>query len=229
VNRAEFDRFADEYQALHRRSIALSGESPEYFAEYKIVDLKRVVGERGAIGCFLDVGAGIGAAVPFFRKHFPAAQLICADVSLRSLAIGRARFADGAGFVAFDGFRLPFPEGAFDGVFASCVLHHVVRRDRAGLLAELRRVLKPDGLVVVHEHNPRNPLTVRAVRACAFDCNAELLGAAELRATLTAAGFRQLATEYRVFFPRPLRALRRLERALAWLPLGAQYFVRGRR
>jgi hypothetical protein len=30
---------------------------------------------------------------------------------------------------------------------------------------------------------------------------------------------------YRVFFPHALAALRPLERLLAWLPLGAQYYV----
>ena len=46
---------------------------------------------------------------------------------------------------------------------------------------------------------------------------------------LDAAGFRRLATEYRVFFPRALGWLRRLEPVLTGLPLGAQYFVSGRR
>jgi hypothetical protein len=30
---------------------------------------------------------------------------------------------------------------------------------------------------------------------------------------------------YRVFFPRALAALRPMENALSWLPLGAQYYV----
>ena len=44
MNRAEFDPFADEYQAMHRSNISASGEGPEYFAEYKMRDLAAVVG-----------------------------------------------------------------------------------------------------------------------------------------------------------------------------------------
>jgi ubiquinone/menaquinone biosynthesis C-methylase UbiE len=230
VNRADFDRFADEYRALHQRSISASGESPEYFAEYKIVDLKRIVG-AGDIdtGRFLDVGAGIGASVPYFRTHFPRAHLICIDVSMRSLRIGIERCAGNGSFVAFDGRRLPFDDAAFDCVFANCVFHHIAPADQRALLQDLRRVLKRDGHVVIYEHNPLNPLTLRAVNACEFDRNARLIRAGSLKATLAAAGFRQLETEYRVFFPRMLRGLRRFERSLAWLPLGAQYFVCGRK
>jgi len=35
MDRAEFDKFADEYYALHAANIAMTGESPEYFADYK--------------------------------------------------------------------------------------------------------------------------------------------------------------------------------------------------
>ena len=35
--KAEFDKFADEYRALHARNIRLSGEGPEYFAEHIFV------------------------------------------------------------------------------------------------------------------------------------------------------------------------------------------------
>ena len=40
------------------------------------------------------------------------------------------------------------------------------------------------------------------------------------------AGFVSVKTRYRVFFPHFLRALRSLEGALAWLPLGGQYYTR---
>jgi SAM-dependent methyltransferase len=182
VNRADFDRFADEYRALHQRSISASGESPEYFAEYKIVDLKRIVG-AGDIdtGRFLDVGAGIGASVPYFRTHFPRAHLICIDVSMRSLRIGIERCAGNGSFVAFDGRRLPFDDAAFDCVFANCVFHHIAPADQRALLQDLRRVLKRDGHVVIYEHNPLNPLTLRAVNACEFDRNARLIRAGASR------------------------------------------------
>lgn len=229
MDRAEFDKFADEYRSLHQANLAPSGEAPEYFAEYKIRDLARLLRARSpAPSRFLDFGAGIGTSVPFLRKYFPSAQLTCVDVSTRSLAIGMARFADDANFVAFDGTRLPFADAAFDCVFAGCVMHHVPPVEHGRVFAEFRRVLRPAGDLLVYEHNPRNPVTVRTVKACAFDDNAILVRAGTLAEALEAAGFRKPRIRYRVFFPRALRWLRPLEDSLGWLPLGAQYYALSR-
>ena len=125
MDHTEFDKFADEYKSLHQANIAPSGETPEYFAEYKIKDLKCLVGADPrciAGGRFLDFGAGVGTSrFPFFRKHFPSARITCVDVSLRSLEIGVARFRGHASFIAFDGIRFPFADATFDYVFAARV------------------------------------------------------------------------------------------------------------
>ena len=41
---AEFDRFADDYRSLHAANIRASGETPEFFAEYKVRDVARIGG-----------------------------------------------------------------------------------------------------------------------------------------------------------------------------------------
>jgi SAM-dependent methyltransferase len=225
VNPSEFDKFAQEYMDLHAASISASGERSEYFVEYKVRDLRdlcHVDGSVGSIRRILDFGAGIGTSVSHFGLHFPDAGLTCVDVSLKSLRIGSERFPD-VGFVAFNGRRLPFPDAAFDCVFAACVFHHIDATLHVSLFAELRRVLRPGGLIAIFEHNPLNPLTVRAVNTCPFDEKAILIGAGTLRRRLQAAGFARPATRYRIFFPRALRLLRPLEQWLTWLPLGAQY------
>jgi ubiquinone/menaquinone biosynthesis C-methylase UbiE len=228
MQRAEFDKFALEYRSLHEANVALSGEKPEYFAEYKIKDLKRIICKFAPStrnGRILDLGSGVGNSVPFFRRHLPQALLTCADVSVASLEIGAARFGDDASFVAFDGKCLPFADGTFECAFAACVFHHIPQHDHIALLLELRRVLKHSGLLMVFEHNPWNPLTVNAVNTCPFDENAVLIRPSRLRKSFHAAGFRQVLVRYRVFFPRALRLLRALESWMTWLPLGAQYYV----
>jgi len=80
---------------------------------------------------------------------------------------------------------------------------------------------------MVYEHNPFNPLTVRAVNTCPLDENAILIKAAEMGSRLVSAGFKQVDYNYRVFFPSALKRLRGLEDKIRWLPLGAQYFVVG--
>ena len=87
-------------------------------------------------------------------------------------------------------------------------------------------MLRPGGSLFVFEHNPFNPLTVRVVNTCPFDANAHLIRGSLMKRRLLGAGFASAKIRYRVFFPHFLRWLRPLEGALAWLPLGGQYYAR---
>jgi SAM-dependent methyltransferase len=234
MQQAEFDKFADEYRATHQRNIRLSGEAPEYFAEYKIRDVAATLsgGEAPASERELDIldfGAGVGTSVPFFQTYFPKARLTCIDVSKKSLAVGTERFRGRATFTHFDGNAIPLAENSFDVVFAACVFHHIEHRLHIGLFREIHRVLRPAGAFFVFEHNPLNPLTVYTVRTCAFDANARLIGGGAMRRRLAEAGFADPKLRYRIFFPHALARLRWMEDHLTAVPLGAQYFVMARK
>jgi ubiquinone/menaquinone biosynthesis C-methylase UbiE len=227
---SEFDKFADEYKSLHADNVRASGETPAYFARYKVQDVAQVLrGQAQQALRILDFGAGVGTSAPYFREFFPYAQLTCLDVSRKSLELGLRQFSGEADFVAFDGKTIPFPDNSFDLTFAACVFHHIEHAQHPALLSELRRVLRPNGYAVIFEHNPLNPLTMHAVNTCPFDEHAVLIRASQLVRTLEQAGFRQLERRYRIFFPKALRSLRFLEPYLTWLPLGAQYCVFGRK
>lgn len=233
MDEAEFDKFAAEYRAMHAANIKVSGEDPEYFAEYKVVDLAAELARSQAGAnlkpAVLDFGAGIGYSVPFFRKHLPEARITCLDVSRKSLDLGAAEYGGLAEFKHFDGARIPYEAGVFDVALASCVFHHIPHGEHVALLGEIRRVLKPGGLLLVFEHNPLNPLTLHAVNTCEFDEHAELILASTMRRRARAAGFAAADVRYRIFFPHALRGLRPVEPMLTWLPFGAQYYVRARK
>ena len=76
-----------------------------------------------------------------FRSLEPNVRWTGADLE-RSPEVDQRTRAD-ADFVTFDGERLPFPDASFDLVYCKQVLEHV-RRPRP-LLAEVARVLRPDG------------------------------------------------------------------------------------
>ncbi|MDR5835831.1 class I SAM-dependent methyltransferase [Caballeronia sp. LZ034LL] len=226
MDKAEFDSFADEYLALHTKNISASGEGPAFFAEYKIRDIAEEMARRNAVPArMLDFGAGVGTSVPWVRQYLPAAQLTCADVSERSLELAKSRFADDARFVHFDGRTLPFEPGEFDLAYAMCVFHHIDHAEHVSLLRELHRVVGARGTLVIFEHNPYNPLTVRAVNTCEFDVNARLITASKMQRACRDAGFTDVQVRYRIFFPHALAALRPLEKYLTHVPLGAQYAV----
>jgi ubiquinone/menaquinone biosynthesis C-methylase UbiE len=230
MDEAEFDKFADEYRDLHAANIKMSGEKPEYFAEYKIIDIAAELrSEQQAARKALDFGAGVGYSVPFFARHMPGTRVTCLDVSRKSLDFGAARHGEAAEFRYFDGRQIPYPDGTFDVALASCVFHHIPHDQHVALLAEICRVLTPGGRLFVFEHNPLNPLTRHAVNTCAFDEHAELVLAPTMRRRTLDAGFAAARVRYRIFFPHVLRGLRPLEARLTWLPLGAQYYVAARK
>lgn len=220
---AEFDQLADGYRDLHQANVAITGEAPEYFAEYKIADLADLVQRRSSPAHdILDFGSGIGNSIPWFRQYFPQARLSCADVSPRSIDMARERFPGPERHVLVH-TRIPLAAASQDIVFSACVFHHIPHEDHLRWLCELRRLVRPGGLLVVYEHNPANPLTVHAVRTCPLDANARLVRPAQLCCRAAQAGWRGSRVDYKLFFPHALRLLRPLESRLEWLPLGAQY------
>lgn len=222
MQESEFDRFADEYRALHAANTRAAGEDPDFFAAYKVADVAARAPQARRI---LDFGCGVGNAVPWFRTYLPDAALTALDISRRSLEVAESRFPGQATFVPFDGRRLPFPDASFDVVFTACVFHHIAAEDHHPLLSEIRRCLVPGGRFVLFEHNPWNPLTVRAVDTCPFDEGAVLIPAPEMRRRIEAAGFVAPQRRFRLFFPGALRTLRPLERWLTAVPVGAQYSI----
>jgi SAM-dependent methyltransferase len=228
VERAEFDKFADEYLAVHTENLRLTGEEPEYFARYKTEELRRLwtATRRREPRAILDFGSGIGASLPHLARAFPAAALTALDVSERSLAISASRFPDLAQRVRYEGHGdLPLAASAYDLIFAACVFHHIDKPSQTDLLERLHALLAPGGALVIFEHNPINPVTRYIVASCPFDENAVLIPAPLLKSQLQSAGFSRVGVRFTGFFPRALAALRPLEPWLNKAPFGAQYYA----
>lgn len=220
----EFDLLADQYAELHKKNIAISGENPDYFSEYKIRDLAKYSSlERMSIGRILDFGCGIGNSIPYFRKYYSNSELGFSDVSSKSIAVAKSRFPGKEHFFHIIDGVLPIADSTQDIVFSACVFHHISHDLHVDCLKEIHRVTKDGGMLAIYEHNPFNPLTVHAVNTCPLDINAQLIKADALKKTVAEAGWRNIRIDYKLFFPGFLRFLRPLENKLEWLPLGAQY------
>jgi SAM-dependent methyltransferase len=222
----EFERYGETYEQAVDSAIAFAGQEHDFYIEAKARRLRELAGRLLGPGPVraLDVGCGIGLV----DRHLSSAfELHGVDVS--PAMVERARAANPqVEYAVSEERRLPHADGRFDLAFAVCVLHHVDVADRLPLLREMRRVVRPGGLVAVFEHNPWNPLTRRVVRACAFDESVELIPRRELASLLRRAGLEALKGEYLLFFPWRARLLQATERALIRVPLGAQYVVAGR-
>ncbi|MFO7178026.1 MAG: class I SAM-dependent methyltransferase [Pseudomonadota bacterium] len=217
----KFDRYARDYTALHEESVRASGETSDYFADYKLGCLLRLALPKNRP--ILDYGCGIGMLTARLATAFDDVHAY--DPSGESLSIARAATPN----ATFWDDAASIPEGHFGMVVLACVLHHVPPDERVGLLSSIRAKLAPGGRLVIFEHNPWNPLTRRAVAACPFDDDAVLLWPRELRSLLKTVGYARVRQDYIVFFPRPLAALRPLEPLLKHVFLGAQTMTVGER
>jgi demethylmenaquinone methyltransferase / 2-methoxy-6-polyprenyl-1,4-benzoquinol methylase len=94
----------------------------------------------------LDVAAGTGTSSSPFAAA--GAEVVPCDFSLGMLGVGKRR-QPALPFVAGDALRLPFADGSFDAVTISFGLRNV--SDTAGTLAELARVTRSGGRLVVCE------------------------------------------------------------------------------
>jgi SAM-dependent methyltransferase len=138
----DYDSFAEAYTAESD-----AGIQNAYYERPAILALAgEVTGRR-----ILDAGCGAGPLFEALRDR--GAILTGFDASPGMIAVARRRLGDGADLQVADlSSPLPFPDGAFDDVIASLVLHYL--EDWGPVLAEFRRVLKPGGRVIVAVDHP---------------------------------------------------------------------------
>ena len=222
-----FDSYGKTYGATVQSSIDFSGLQHDFFLRAKADFLRALIARQlpsMTKPAILDVGCGVGSLHPFL--HDIAGSLNGIDVSEASLAQARVNNPQ-VNYQIFDGRFIPYHEASFDLAIAVCVLHHVAPNQWLEFTREMRRVVRPGGLVCIIEHNPLNPLTRLAVMRCAFDKDAILLGARQTRRLLVQNGLREVGVQYFLLLPSTASPARAIETAVGRLPLGAQYAAWG--
>jgi demethylmenaquinone methyltransferase / 2-methoxy-6-polyprenyl-1,4-benzoquinol methylase len=148
---AMFDKVADRYDLLND---ALSLGQDRHWRRV----VARAVGARAG-ELVLDLAAGTGTSSRAFTRA--GARCVACDFSLGMLRVGARDPAPLVRFVAGDALDLPFADGAFDAVTISFGLRNVA--DPAAALAELRRVTRPGGRLVVCEFSHLRPPALNAL------------------------------------------------------------------
>ncbi len=112
----------------------------------------------------LDFGCGTGTLSLMVKARHPLATVVGVDVDRDVLALARdksARAGLDVRWDLYDGARLPYPDGDFDRVLTSLVVHHIA--DKSPVLRELLRVLRPGGELHVLDIGPPRSAYARAV------------------------------------------------------------------
>jgi SAM-dependent methyltransferase len=101
----------------------------------------------------LDLCTGTALVPAVVAAERPEALVVGLDISPEMLAAGQAKLAargiTNAPLVRADAGALPFADGSIDAVTVSFGLHELPRSVRRHALAEVRRVLRPGGSLIV--------------------------------------------------------------------------------
>jgi SAM-dependent methyltransferase len=142
VPKTDYDEFAEAYSADNETNL-LNGhyERPAMLSPAGDVDGRRI----------LDVGCGSGPLSAALRDK--GAIVSGFDLSAAMIELARKRLGADADLTVGDLAKpLPYADAAFDDVLASLVLHYL--EDWTEPLAELRRVLKPGGRLILSVNHP---------------------------------------------------------------------------
>ncbi len=100
----------------------------------------------------VDLGCGSGVFTDRLQAH--GYQATGVDLSPKLIEIAREKYP-AIEFLEGDIEALPFPDGHFDGVLLSGVLHHFL--DISRCVAEVKRILRPGGKYMAFDPNRMNP------------------------------------------------------------------------
>lgn len=142
-----FDSVASRYDIMND---LMSGGMHRLWKRYTVQHANVRPGQA-----ILDLAGGTGDLTrEFARGVGPSGRVVLADINAAMLEHGRRRLVDAgiAGNVEFaqvDAESLPFADNTFDRVAIAFGLRNVTHKDTA--LAEMHRVLKPGGKVLILE------------------------------------------------------------------------------
>ncbi|XVV01351.1 class I SAM-dependent methyltransferase [Actinosynnema sp. CA-248983] len=138
----DYDGFGEAY--------AVENESSLVNAYYTLPAMVNLAGDVAGRR-ILDAGCGSGPLFGALRER--GAVVSGFDASTTMVEVARRRLGVDADLRVADlGRPLPYGDGEFDDVVAALVLHYL--EDWTGPLAELRRVLRPGGRLILAVNHP---------------------------------------------------------------------------
>ncbi len=126
--------------------------------ERRVIVRDLVMREIGPGARILDVGCGTGSDLRWWQDAgWPREQLAGCDILLNRVAVAKKLCPETEIRLA-NGWSLPFEDGGFDVATAATVFSSI--RDpklRRSIFAEMNRVVRPDGLIVIYDFRVRKP------------------------------------------------------------------------
>jgi SAM-dependent methyltransferase len=207
---SHFDAIATVYDE------SLPAHVVEHYLRKRVAFLSAVSpGGRG--GRALDIGCGTGVLAQRLAER--GYTVTGVDPSEGMLEVMR-RQSPQTTAVRASGTELPFEDDSYDLVYTVATLHHIADPGAvAAALAEMVRVTRPGGRIVIWDHNPRNPYWSLLMARVPQDTGEErLVGEREVMDGLMAGGAVILSAQQLGLVPdfTPARMVRPAAAAERW-------------
>ncbi|MCP2339776.1 class I SAM-dependent methyltransferase [Actinomadura rupiterrae] len=111
----------------------------------------------------LDVGCGTGYLTRILSTVVGDGEVVGLDPSEPMVEYARRRAPANCTYVVAGGRETGLPDGSFDVVVSSLAVHHMPVDDRAPAFAEMFRVLRPGGTLLIAEFRPPSNRLVAAL------------------------------------------------------------------
>jgi len=102
----------------------------------------------------LDVGSSSGYLAARLAAVDPSVRVTGVDPSAPAIAYARRRARAGMTFTVGVAQRLDLPDTSFDVVTCTLAMHHIPRRQRPAVFAEMHRVTRPGGRLLLADLAP---------------------------------------------------------------------------
>lgn len=217
-NKIDFNNYSKNYNELLQTQHKKFGDIA-YYSEYKVNIIKSLRNTNKELK-ILEFGCGIGRNLPYLKDSFSNSSIYAYDISEDSLALAKKENP----YVNFVS-NLENYENFFDIILIAGVYHHIEPSQRDSVTKQLYKILNKNGFIIIFEHNPYNPITMKIVNTCEFDKDAVVIKKNELCNLFLKHKFTCQKSDYTLFFPPKLKKLNFLEKYFKWCPLGGQYYI----
>jgi SAM-dependent methyltransferase len=139
--------YRESYRELYARFFASGSGKTEFGSRDHFLEMMRpwLAGRT-----VIDIGCGLGRATSFFGTN--GGYAVGLEVDTEVVRRCRERFHDAAAVdctaLPFDGTRMPLADGSVDIAYSNNVIEHLHPDDARAQMAEIHRVLKPQGVFV---------------------------------------------------------------------------------
>lgn len=145
VNKKELVKIWNQVPADYYEKGIKSNILKRHWHTLKINTFQRLISKLNP-KTILDVGCASGRMANEVSKIFPKAKISAIDIYSNAINFGKKKYPN-INFKLSDAHKLPFKKNSFDLVICYEVIEHVI--DPGKVLAEIKRVLKPNGRAIV--------------------------------------------------------------------------------